>query len=202
MTPHHLHATAAAWSLADALARLETAARAAIADAVDGDRGAYDIGIPSQQFGRRTSLGGYGDPTADLATGAWAPGRPDPAAAALGDLLRALDPVAGTLPGAPGMDPVTRIRRAIPAMSAHAAQRTADALAHLDQSARRVLRIGAARVALSGPHPCPDCRQRRLEVTTVGPETDRAVVCAACNGIWPRASVLGAVAGAVPGTTN
>ncbi|MEV6800536.1 hypothetical protein AB0M91_19645 [Micromonospora rifamycinica] len=193
---HHLHATAAAWSLADALAALETRARAAIAGAVDGDRGLDEIGIPSQVFGRRHGLGVHTDPVADLAIGAWAPRRPDPHAAALGDILRTLDPLAGLLPGAPGMDPVTRIRRAIPAMSPHAAERTAEALGRLDQSARRTLGIKAARTPLSGPRPpaCPDCRQRRLEVTTAGPETDRAVVCAACNSIWPRAVVLGAVA--------
>ncbi|WP_229401932.1 hypothetical protein [Micromonospora okii] len=194
-TPHHLAATAAAWSLQAALAALETAAKAAIAAAVDGDRSG-DIAIPSQVFGRRHGLGGHGDPTADAALGAWAPGRPDPHAQALGDLLRALDPIAGLLPGAPGMDPVTRIRRAIPAMSPLAAERTAQALRRLDEVARRTLRIGPARTPLVGvPCPAPGCGQRRLEVTTCGPEPDRAVMCAACAGIWPRALVLGAVAG-------
>ncbi|WP_328339501.1 hypothetical protein [Micromonospora sp. NBC_00421] len=232
MTPHHLHATAAADSLADALARLEARAKAALAAARDGDRGSIEISIPSQVFGRRHGLGGHGDPVADLAIGAWAPRRPDPNAAALGDLLRALDPVAGTLPGAPGMDPVTRIRRAIPGMSPHAAQRTAEALTVLDQSARRVLGIGAARAPLSGSVPprCPACHARTLTVQTAGPEDAWTVVCdgtrppggphrpCLCTGtgcpcgmpgavegvahIWPRAAVLGAAAGAVPSPTN
>ncbi|MDG4799035.1 hypothetical protein [Micromonospora sp. WMMD980] len=201
MTPHHLHATAAAWSLQAALADLETAAKNAITNAIDGNRGTHDIGIPSQVFGRRHGLGGHGDPTADRALSAWAPARPDPYAEALGSLLRALEPVAGALPGAPGTDPVTRIRRAIPGMSDHAAQRTAAALAHLDRSARRTLGIGPARTPLVG-QACPGCGQRRLEVTTAGPETDRAVVCAACDGIWRRDHVLRAVAGAAPTQTN
>ncbi|WP_326564539.1 hypothetical protein [Micromonospora peucetia] len=203
MTPHHLHATAAAWSLQAALAALQTAAVAAVTGAIDGSRGTAEYAIPSQQFGRRHGLGGHSDPTADLALGAWAPGRPDPCAEALGGILRQLDTVAGLLPGAPGMDPLTRIRQAIPAMSAHAAQRTAEALAHLDQSARRVLHMGPARDPLTR-RPCPGCGQRRLEVTTAGPLADRVVVCAAdgCHAIWPRHVVLGAVAGAAPTTTN
>ncbi|MGW1059335.1 hypothetical protein [Micromonospora rubida] len=198
MTPHHpygLHALAAAWSLQAALAGLETAAKAAIAGAVDGSRGDHEYAIPSQVWGRRHGLGGHSDPVADLAIGAWAPGRPDPCAVALGGILRELDPKAALLDGAPGMDPVTRIRLAVPGMSAHAAERTAQYLAHLDRSARRTLGIGPARTPLIG-QACPGCEQRRLEVTTVGPETDRAVICAACDGIWPRAEVLRAVAGA------
>ncbi|WP_320069621.1 hypothetical protein [Micromonospora sp. RTGN7] len=195
MTPYHLHAVAAAWSLQAALAALEAAAKASLTGAIDGSRGDHDIAIPSQVFGRRHGLGGHGDPTADLALGAWAPTRPDPRAEALGSILRELDPIAGLLPGAPGMDPVTRIRRAVPAMSAHAAGRTAVALGHLDRSARRTLGIGPAREPLVGiASTCPDCGQRRLEVTTAGPEDARAVVCGACNGIWPRAVVLSAVA--------
>ncbi|MFI6160376.1 hypothetical protein ACIA59_10550 [Micromonospora haikouensis] len=189
MTPHHLHALAAAWSLQAALAQLEQRAKDAIANAVHGDRDG-DVPLHSPAWGRRTALGGHGDPTANHALGAWAPRRPDPYAAALGDILRELDPIAGLLPGAPGMDPVTRIRLAVPQMSALAAERTAQALRRLDESARRTLRTGPARTPLAG-HACPTCGQRRLEVTTAGPEPDRAVVCAACDGIWPRAAVVG-----------
>ncbi|MEU8186035.1 hypothetical protein [Micromonospora carbonacea] len=231
-TPHHLHALAAAWSLQAALAALETAAKDAIDGALDGSRHG-DVSIPSQVFGRRHGLGGHGDPVADLALGAWAPARPDPYAAALGGILRELDPIAGLLPGAPGMDPVTRIRLAVPAMSALAAERTAAALTRLDQSARRTLGIGPDRHPLRGPVPptCPACGARAtLHVQTAGPEAAWTVVCdgtrppgrphqpCLCAGagcgcgmegategvahIWPRTSVLGAVAGAAPGPTN
>lgn len=229
MTPHHLHAVAAAWSLQAALTALETAAKHSLA--LTGSSAFRDVSIPSQVFGRRHALGGHSDPVADLALGAWAPARPDPYAAALGGILRELDALAGHLPGAPGQDPATRIRHAIPALSDHAAQRTAEALAHLDQSARRVLGIGPARRPLPGnpPPECPACRARALEVQTAGPEDAWTVVCPGtrepgggphrpclCTGpgcpcgmpgavegvahIWPRAAVIGAVAGAAPTT--
>ncbi|NBE80330.1 hypothetical protein [Micromonospora rubida] len=213
MTPHHLHALAAAYSLAAALGALESAAKASLADAVNGNRSG-EISIPSQQFGRRHGLGGHGDPTADLAIGAWAPSRPDPHAEALGGILRALDPLAGLLPGAPGMDPLTRIRHAIPSMSPHAAERTAEALAVLDRSARRTLGPWAppSRAPLRGPIPptCPACRCRAtLHIQTAGPEADWTVVCdgsqppgqphqpCLCTGPGCPCGMEGAVAGVV-----
>jgi hypothetical protein len=82
-------------------------------------------------------------------------------------------------------------------MRPHVAGRLADALNHLDQVARRHLRIGPAREPLTG-QPCHECGQRRLEVTTAGPVDERVVVCANCRAVWPRDTVIGAVAGAAP----
>ncbi|MFG1776628.1 hypothetical protein ACGFIG_09385 [Micromonospora sp. NPDC049048] len=183
MTPHHLHAVAAAWSLQAALAALQAAAMEAVADALAGDTGRRDISIPSQQFGRRHALGGHGDPTADHALGAWAPTRPDPCAEALGSILRELDRLAGHLPGAPGQDPATRIRQAIPGMRPHVAARTSQALRHLDRAARRHLHMPPDLAPLPGNPPCPACRLQMLQVHTADPT--RTVVCTAdchCTG--------------------
>jgi hypothetical protein len=181
-TPPQLHATAATWSLQAALAELEAAAKAAIDAAVDGNRGDRDIPLGSQQFGRRHALGGHSDPTADLALGAWAPGGPNPDAALLGDLLRQLDHMAAHVPGAPGTDPLTRIRRAIPGMRPHVAARTTEALNHLDRIARKQLGIGPALAPLPGNPACPNCRLQMLQQHTADPA--RPIVCTACGDIW------------------
>lgn len=183
MTPHHLHATANAWALHSTLAILETLAMDAVADAIAGNRGNHDIAIPSQVFGSRRSLGGHGDPTATLALGAWAPGGPNPDAQLLGDLLRQLDQAAAHLPGAPGMDPLTRIRQAIPAMRPHVAARTAQALQHLDSHARKRLGLPSDLTPLAGNPACPACQLQMLQAHTADPA--RTVVCTAdctCTG--------------------
>ena len=204
MTPHHLHALAAAWSLAAALTALEARAREAAQDAIAGDN-TGDVSIPSQVFGRRHALGGHGDPTAATALAAWAPGAPEPRARLLGDLMRELDRLAAHLPGAPGQDPLARITAAVPSMRPHIAARTGQALAHLDGQARRQLQMPPDLTAVDAL--CPACRMRTLYAT------GRWVVCratgCACTGdgcpcgmpvraegaghIWPRDIVLSAV---------
>lgn len=194
--PNTLHAQAAAASLADALRTLEARALEAARDAEAGSTAARDISIPSQVFGRRTSLGGHGDPTAAIALGAWAPGHPNPDAALLGDMMRQLDQLAGHLPGAPGMDPVTRIRQAIPGMRPHIAARTTQALQHLDGQVRRRLELPPALAPLPGNPPCPVCRLQMLQVHTTDPA--RPVVCTAdcyCRGEQCECRMPGAVEG-------
>lgn len=208
MHPHILHALAAAASLEVALVALEQRAREALADAEAGNTTARDISIPSQSYGCRRQLGGHGDPTANTAIGAWAPGGPNPDAALLGDLMRQLDEMARHLPGAPGQDPLTRIRQAIPSMRPHVAARTAQALDHLDGQARRKLQMPPDLTATSGA--CPACRTRGVLYATGSWVVCRATGCV-CAGdscgcgmpvrvegvahIWRRDVVLGAVAG-------
>ncbi|OKI47289.1 hypothetical protein [Micromonospora sp. CB01531] len=222
MHPHILHALAAADSLRRALTALEASAKAAADGAVDGSR-IDDVAIPSQVFGRRTALGGHGDPTAALALGAWAPGGPNPDAQLLGDLMRQLDEMAAHVPGANGQDPLARIRLHIPHMRPHIAARTTQALTHLDGQARRRLQMPPDQQPLAGE--CPGCRARGvLYVATCGPEAERTVVCGAgcvCVGdgcrcgmptreagvahIWDHTAfaAVGVVAGNAPtGTTN
>ena len=183
MHPHLLHCLAAAWSLLRSLEALEARAREAVADAIASSHTNRDVSIPSQVFGRRTALGGHGDPTAAHALGAWAPGGPNPDAALLGDLMRQLDEMAQHLPGAPGQDPLARIRQHIPSMRPHIAARTTQALAHLDGQARRRLQMPPDRLPVSGE--CPACRQRLLYAQTSAPAGERTVVCGAgcvCTG--------------------
>lgn len=178
MTHPHTHfALAAASSLAAALTALEARAREALRDAEAGNnRG--DVSIPSQVFGRRTALGGHGDPTAAAALGAWAPGGPEPHAALLGELMRELDGLAAHWPGAPGQDPLARITAAVPSMRPHIAARTGQALAHLDGQARRRLQMPPDLTPVDAL--CPACRMRALYRSS-GWVVCRATGCA-CTG--------------------
>lgn len=194
--PHTLHAQAAAASLAASLVALEQSARAALDGAVDGSSSVREVSIPSQVFGRRTALGGHGDPTATAALGAWASGHPNPYAALLGDMLRQLDQLAAHVPGAPGMDPVARIRQAIPGMRPHIAARTRQALQHLDGQVRRRLELPPALAPLPGNPPCRACGLQMLQVHTTDPA--RPVVCTAdcyCRGDRCGCGIPGAAEG-------
>lgn len=177
MHPHTLHALAAAHSLHAALTALQQRAREAAQDAIAGNSSG-DVSIPSQVFGRRTALGGHGDPTPAAALGSWAPGGPEPHAALLGDLMRELDHMAAHLPGAPGQDPLARITAAVPSMRPHIAARTGQALQHLDGQARRRLQMPPDLTPIAGE--CPACRMRALYRTS-GWVVCRATGCA-CTG--------------------
>lgn len=181
MHPHTLHALAAASSLAAALTVLEQRAKDALKDAEAGNTADRDIPLSSPAWGRRHALGGHGDPTASIALGAWAPGGPEPHAALLGDLMRQLDHMVaeGNLPGAPGQDPLDRIRQAIPGMRPHVAGRTTQALDHLDGQARRRLQLPPDLTAVSGQ--CPACRTRGVLYATGGWVVCRATGCT-CTG--------------------
>ncbi|MFI6333250.1 hypothetical protein ACIBBG_33985 [Micromonospora chersina] len=170
MHPHPLHALAAAASLTRALEALEAAARGW----ADADHTlTREVSIPSQVFGRRTSLGGHGDPTADLALGAWAPGNPNPHAAFLGSMMRELDDLVVHVRGAPGQDPLGRLRQAIPGMSPRVAGRLAEALTHLDGTVRERIGLPPDLTPVSGQ--CPACRSRGVLYVTTG----RLLVCRA-----------------------
>ncbi|WP_025620787.1 hypothetical protein [Salinispora cortesiana] len=208
MTPHHLHATAAAWSLNAALAQLEARATAE-ARAIAAEQAAAVEPISSPTWGRRHALGGHGDPTSDaILTATAGPLRRNRYAETQTGIISQLDAVARHLPGHGVADPLQRIRQHIPAMQPGTAAALTALLRKLDGRARRVLRVGPDRDPLRGVA-CPACHCRHMHVQTSGPQYAWTVVCSAgcrCVGqgcgcgmpgavegvahIWPRVAVL------------
>ncbi|EEP73519.1 hypothetical protein MCAG_03846 [Micromonospora sp. ATCC 39149] len=215
MTPHHLHALAAAYAVRDARTRLGQLATLDHRRAVDHHLQAAAL-LRSPTYGTRTSIGGHGDPTGGALLTAH-PTRDTTWA----DLYRRstdrLDWLASTLRCDHGPT-VGRILTAIPTLSPGTARIVAQHLTDEDAWVRAAVRLAPAREPLPGVAcPNPRCGQRLLEVLTAGPVdcwTVRCQVClcigAGCGcgmpgavegvaHIWPRASVLGAVAGASAG---
>lgn len=221
MTPHHLHATAAAWSLQAALDRLarraDTERRAIIAELMEPPPL-----LRSPVWGRRQALGGHGDPTTGAVIDTERPPRRNRYAELAADITARLTLPAGHLPG--DGNPLDRILTAIPGMLPGTASATTKLLVRCDERVRQELRIGSDRRHLVDIA-CPACGERALYVQTAGPEHAWTVVCTGsrrdgrhnpclCVGqgcpcrmegavegvahIWPRAAVLGAVAGAAP----
>ncbi|NIL64322.1 hypothetical protein [Salinispora arenicola] len=212
MTPHHLHATAAAWSLKTALEHL-----AQLADDEATHIAAETLEAPallrSPAWGRRHALGGHGDPTPGLAAVATAPRAPRRNRWA--DMhtrsLRKLGWLADQLPTAPaGPNPWWRIYDTIPRLQPGTAHVLARHLADEDTCVRAAVGCGPQRELLDAiACPNPRCAQRRIHIQTAGPPEVWTVVCAAecrCVGlacgcgmpgavagvahIWPRAAVL------------
>ncbi|WP_432050288.1 hypothetical protein [Verrucosispora sp. NA02020] len=219
MTPHHWHATAAAWALQAARGTLTDHARAEAAQNDSGGLSTYD-GLRSPVWGSRHALGGHSDPvgTLVLASGITGGQRVNEAATLADDITRRLALPAGHLPG--DGDPLDRITTAIPGMLPGTAAALTRLLVRLDDRVRMHLRIGPARRLLTGVE-CPACRHRLVYEQTLGPTEAWTVVCAAdcrCTGvgcrcgqpgavegvphIWPRNAVIGAVAGATPSPTT
>ncbi|MEU5946293.1 hypothetical protein ABZ793_12115 [Micromonospora sp. NPDC047465] len=213
-----LHARAAAHSLGDALTALRRTAAAEAAHIACEGLYAAD-GLRSTTYGVRYGSGGHSDPTATTYLTAGEPFRVNRSRALLDDISEQLHRLAQPLPPLPAFaaptitgtgdirweaqtrdTPLDRIHAAIPNQRPDTAARLADALTRLDEVARRHLKLPPAREPLTG-QPCRCCGQRRLEATTAGPVAERVVVCAACNAVWPRDTVIGAVAGAAPAAT-
>ncbi|XTZ18174.1 hypothetical protein ACQSSU_12770 [Micromonospora echinospora] len=217
--PHRLHATAAAHSLDVALRQLDH--QADLEDrAIREEQAAAREPLRSAAWGRRTALGGHGDPTGDAVLTARSGGRPNRYADLARDVDKRLTNVAQHLPPITGFNPLYRLQQAIPGMSPGTAAITTTLLVRLDERVRRELRIGPDRQPLTGVE-CPACRHRLVYVQTAGPQDAWTVVCGKpchCVGvgcrceqsgaiegpvhIWPRAAVLGAVAGAAPTQTH
>ncbi|MFI6228897.1 hypothetical protein ACIBCR_16460 [Micromonospora echinospora] len=206
-SPHHLHATAAAHSLDAALHQLDHQADLE-ARAIRAEQAAAREPLRSASWGRRTALGGHGDPTGDAALTARTGGRPNRYAELASSTLDRLNAVAQHLPPVDGGEALYRIQTAIPGMSPGTAAGTTTLLLRLDERVRRELRIGPDRQPLTGVA-CPACRHRLVYVQTAGPEHAWTVVCAKpchCVGqgcrcgqkdavegpvhIWPRDQVL------------
>lgn len=213
MTPHHLHALAAAWSLQAARTSLATLARNEAAQIAAERREAPSL-LRSTVYGGRHGSGSHSDPTPRMIALANRPERRNRWAEMEDRLRLKLRWIADQIP--------------TPELPAGSLARIIAAVEHLQPGAARVVAQHLAdedawvRDAIRQPRPvqplpgvaCPHCGERQLVVQTAGPVDAWTVVCATgrlCVGqgcpcgmpgavegvshIWPRHVVLGAVAG-------
>jgi hypothetical protein len=213
MSPHHLHATAAAWSLRAALDRLlELAAAEARQTALE--RLTPACGLRSTVYGVRYGSGSHSDPVSGLLLAADHPPHTT-RWAEIGDRLHGrLEWPAPMLRNYGVRDPLAGILAALPGTLPGTAAVVAKHLADEDTWVRNTIALPPAQHPLIGIG-CPSCGQRSLHVQSAGPQEAWTVVCTAgcvCTGqgcgcgmpgavegvahIWPRSVVLGAVAGA------
>jgi hypothetical protein len=212
--PHRLHAAAAAWSLHTA--RLALAAHAE-REATHNATSLLDAAgvLHSPVWGGRHASGDHGDPTGALLL---APVRTrDTRWADLVDRLdRRLTWIADQVRPSTGLDPIVRILAAVQTAQPGTAAGIARHLADEDAWIRIALVLPPGRQLIPGVD-CPACQVRQLYVQTAAPVDAQTVICSAgclCTGdgcpcgmavqvvgvahIWPRAAVMGAVAGAAP----
>ncbi|TDC42073.1 hypothetical protein [Micromonospora sp. KC213] len=207
-SPHHLHATAAAWSLHTARTHL-----AQLADEEAAQIAAEQLEAPallrSPAWGRRHALGGHGDPTPGMVVVATdrRPARRNRWALLLARADRRITGVAAML-RLDGPDPLRLILDTIPSTQPGTAAIVARHLADEDTWVRNAIDLRPAREPLPGVA-CPHCGERQLYVQTAGPVNAWTVVCSTgrlCTGegcpcgmpgavegvahIWPRSTVL------------
>lgn len=205
MTPHHLHATAAAWSIHTARQHLDALAAAEARHRGDTLTAAAPI-LRSPIHGTIHAIGGHADPVATL-TADRSPPRTQTWAQRIQRLDGRLTWLAGMYRLQAGRDPLERVLHALPGLTLppRALGMLALHLADEDDLARGWLNQPPYRMRIPGD--CLGCRQRSLEATTVGPAAARTVVCAAdcrhtpgcrCPGgvegvrhIWPLGTVTG-----------
>lgn len=216
MTPHHLAATAAAWSLHQAYGTLTARATA---EALQRGETLIAAGpVPSRWYGTRRSVGSHADPVSATLT----LDRPAPRGESWVELLRRLDRKLAwcadmVYASPPDAAPLDRILSEIPGLLPATARLVALHLADEDRWVRALPGDWPAnREPLPGVD-CPHCGERQLMVQCAGPVEVWTVVCATgrpCVGpgcgcgmagaaegaphIWRRADVIGAVAGAAP----
>jgi hypothetical protein len=195
MHPHHLHATAAAWSLHNARTALTTRAEeeaaaigAELLVAADGLRS----WVPT--IGGRSS-GGHGDPAGH---GALRMPRTNEYAALAERTDATLAWLADSL-NVPGTgDPLRRLQAAIPQLLPGTAVTLHRWLAEADDRIRLALGLAPDRERLGGAE-CPGCAARRLVVLTAAPDPAAwTVTCEAgcrCTGAGCRCGMPGAVEG-------
>lgn len=213
MTPHHLHAVAAAWSLQAARQDLADLARDEAAQ-IAAEAREFRTLLRSPVYGGRHASGGHSDPTPRMIALAARPERRNRWAEMLDRLDGKLDWIADTLCLPYGLDDgIDRIIEFVPAMPPGAARVVAQHLADEDAWVRAAIRQPRPTAPLPGV-PCPHCGERQLQVQTAGPVDAWTVTCATgrlCTGhgcpcrmpgavegvahIWRRADVLSAVAG-------
>ncbi|MDG4832407.1 hypothetical protein O7627_24310 [Solwaraspora sp. WMMD1047] len=175
MHPHHLHAHTTAHTLDTARRRLARtiATRRQVVDQPDGLR--------SSTLGRRSSLGGHGDPVGTIAL--LGTREHDPLADLaqfVGDRLAA---IADQLTPPSPIDPMTRLLPLLPRLQPRAANVAARCFRMLTG------RIDAALPApprlTAWPGDCPGCGVRLLQLHDAGPRDHWTVTCGAgctCTG--------------------
>ncbi|MCX4468738.1 hypothetical protein OOK41_00130 [Micromonospora sp. NBC_01655] len=211
ISPHHLHALAAAWSLHAALARLtkltEDEATQILAECLEA---ADSLRSPS--WGSRRS-GGHSDPVSGLLLASQRTERINRWATLAERAERRLTGIAGMLRTPADLGPLGQIITAIPQLQPGTAAVVHRHLVDEDTWVRAAVGLSPDRKPLPGVA-CPHCGERQLVVQAAGPVEAWTVVCATgrlCVGrgcpcgmpgavegaahIWPRAAVLGAVAG-------
>ncbi|MFY1588973.1 hypothetical protein ACN267_31285 [Micromonospora sp. WMMD734] len=218
MTPHHLHATAALESLRLARHHLAALARDEAARNVWAEQ-LPAAPISSPAYGTRHAIGGHADPVSGRLAVEEPPVRAVTWATRWEIADSRLNGIARMF-GIAQTHTLARIRHAIPAMLPATAAVLARHLVDEDALVRGWLDLPAYREPLPSAA-CPHCGERQLVVQTAGPVEAWTVVCATgrlCTGagcpcemegavegvphIWPRAVVLGAVAGAAPASPN
>lgn len=217
MTPHHLHALAAAWSLRDAIGRLVTLAEDEAVQILAECLEASD-GLRSPTWGTRRASGGHSDPVSGLLLASERTERINRWATLSERAERRLSGIAGMLGAPAGMGPLGHIFAAIPQLQPGTVAVVAKHLQDEDRWVREAIGVASLRVPLVGTD-CPACRHRNLLVQAEGPRDVWTVVCAGrwengehnpclCTGqgcpcgtpgavegvahIWPRNAVLGA----------
>ncbi|WKU07993.1 hypothetical protein [Micromonospora sp. HUAS LYJ1] len=212
MTPHHLHARAALESLRLARQHLAVLARREAA------RNAWAEQLPAAPilhaptYGTRHATGGHADPVSGRLAVEEPPARLVTWATRWEIADSRLNGIARMF-GIPATHTLARIRHAIPTLLPATAAVLAQHLVDEDVLVRGWLDLPAYHEPLVGVA-CPHCGERQLVVQTAGPADAWTVICATgrpCTGtgcpcgmpgavegaphIWPRALVLGAVAG-------
>ncbi|MCX4470476.1 DNA cytosine methyltransferase [Micromonospora sp. NBC_01655] len=225
VTPHHLHALAAAHSLAAARDQLRAVARAELARTPWIDPLPAAPVLRSPGHGTRHSVGSHGDPVSATLVADPPPVRVTTWATRWATAERRLSGLAALL-RITDRDPLPRILAAIPRMLPGTAAVIGRHLADEDALVRGWLDLPPARRPLVGVA-CPHCGARLLHVQEAGPVDAWTVVCdfdgddergpCRCVGegcqcrmegavegvahIWPRDAVIGAVAGAAHAQT-
>ncbi|MFI5852285.1 hypothetical protein ACIA7R_31420 [Micromonospora chalcea] len=215
MTPHHLHALAAAWSLHTARGQLADLAREEAARNAWAEQLPAAAILHAPTYGNRHATGGHADPVSSRLAVEEPPARVVTWASRWEVAERRLNGICRMF-GIAQTRTLARIRHAIPTMLPGTARLMAKHLQDEDAliRSRDWLDLPPPTAPLVGV-PCPHCAERQLHVQTAGPVDAWTVVCATgrlCTGvgcgcgmpgavegvahIWPRAAVLGAVGGA------
>jgi len=210
VTPHHLHAAAAAWSLQAARGHLAVYAAEEAAQ-INAEAMEVPSVLRSTVYGSRTGSGGHSDPTPGMVGIADRPERRNRWAEMGERAERRITGIASMLRIDGVRDPLACILAVLPNTQPGTAAVLAKHLADEDRWIREAIGVGRTYAPILG-EPCPHCGERQLVVQTAGPVDAWTVVCATgrlCVGvgcpcgmpgavegvahIWPRAAVIGAV---------
>jgi hypothetical protein len=181
LTPEHLRAGAALWSLRASLSTLERR-EAEEARAIADERAAAADPLKSPVYGARQALGGHSDPTSEALLVIGGPPRSNRFSDLADEVTGQLADVAQHLPPA-GHDSLTRIEAALPALSKAAAAATWQLADRIDSRIRRLLREPLDRKYVPRAR-CPWCDAVSLMMRLAPPRALRVVECTTCDGAW------------------